>query len=160
MIKLKEEISNPKNAHRKVFLSAGEAVLGFNGDVLFTSRIGHTGAMTLWDPRTRIGGMAHLVLPTYPGVSTRQWFQSGVSPEIAFPFLLSEMKKKGALLRNTQLRLIGGDHLMNENAIQIADALGITILPGFQENSWRRLSFNIRSGVVSIQFDSGTSFTI
>src|SRR5687767_46051 len=98
-------------------LNTGDAAIGRSPDILYTSGIGSCVVICLWDEVALIGGMAHMPLPESKDSATRDWFSFGVSPEIAFPYLLGKMKALGSLHENLTLRLVGGGNMFaNINA--------------------------------------------
>jgi len=89
-----------------VVVGVGESAVGRHPDVLVTQALGSCVGVCLWDPRTRIGGMAHVMLPSAPasGFSGRPHrFAS-----IAVPELVEAMVALGANRRGLVAKLAGG----------------------------------------------------
>ena len=75
-------------------------------DVLITIGLGSCVAILLHDPAARIGGLAHVLLPS-PALS-RQDSNPAKFPQTAVPRLLELMSKGGANPRRITGRLVGG----------------------------------------------------
>jgi chemotaxis protein CheD len=78
-----------------------------SGDVvLMTLGLGSCVAIALYDPETRVGGLAHLLLPS-PSLA-RDQSNPGRFPETALPLLLGRMAALGAERERITARLVGG----------------------------------------------------
>ncbi len=75
-------------------------------DTLLTIGLGSCVAIILHDPVAKIGGMAHVLLPS-PAL-TRRTDSPGKVPQTAVPKLLEEMYARGASSRRIAARLAGG----------------------------------------------------
>ncbi|WP_456331374.1 chemotaxis protein CheD [Fervidibacter sacchari] len=92
-------------------VNLGEIVVtGDPETVLAVPGIGSCVVVCVFHPRTRLAGMAHIVLPSSQGrseVSTKPfWFA-----DIAVPHLLESMKMKGAIRPNCAI--VGGAKILN-----------------------------------------------
>jgi chemotaxis protein CheD len=77
------------------------------GDVvLMTLGLGSCVAIALYDPVARIGGLAHLLLPS-PSLA-RDQSNPGRFPETVLPLLLGRMAALGAERERITARLVGG----------------------------------------------------
>ncbi len=76
------------------------------GDTLLTIGLGSCVAIILHDATARVGGMAHVLLPS-PAL-TRRNDSPGKVPQTAVPKLLEEMHALGASARRITARLAGG----------------------------------------------------
>jgi chemotaxis protein CheD len=76
------------------------------GEVLLTVGLGSCVAIVLYDPVARIGGMAHVLLPS-PALS-RDDRNPAKFPQTAVPRLLELMSRCGAVPRRLTGRLVGG----------------------------------------------------
>jgi len=74
--------------------------------VLVTLGLGSCVAIALYDPVSRTGGLAHLLLPS-PSVA-RDQSNPGRFPETALPLLLGRMAATGAERERITARLVGG----------------------------------------------------
>ncbi len=77
-------------------------------DRIVTIGLGSCVAIVLYDGRTKIGGMAHVLLPT--GSAERATDEPAKFPATAVPLLLREMRARGATGPITA-RLVGGASL-------------------------------------------------
>ena len=75
---------------------------------LVTIGLGSCVAIVLHDPKTRVGGMAHVLLPSPAGAQDGE--RPGKCPSTAVPHLLAEMRARGAHGAITA-RLVGGASL-------------------------------------------------
>jgi chemotaxis protein CheD len=76
------------------------------GEVLITVGLGSCVAIVLYDPVARVGGMAHVLLPS-PALS-RDDGNPAKFPQTAVPRLLELMSRCGAVPRRLTARLVGG----------------------------------------------------
>ncbi|MDQ2670606.1 MAG: chemotaxis protein CheD [Gemmatimonadota bacterium] len=76
------------------------------GNVLVTVGLGSCVAIALYDPQARVGGLAHVLLPS-PALSRAQ-DSPGKFPQTAVPGLLEAMTELGAVRRRITARLAGG----------------------------------------------------
>lgn len=91
---------------REVLVKVAELQTGSGDDILMTVGLGSCVAIVLHDPGARIGGMAHVLLPS-PALS-RQDDNAAKFPQTAVPRLLELMAKQGASPRRITGRLVGG----------------------------------------------------
>lgn len=94
-------------------MSGGELVVhvaeykvGGAGDTLLTIGLGSCVAVILHDAVARVGGMAHILLPS-PALSRRDP-APGKFPQTAIPLLLQEMVSRGARAPRITARIAGG----------------------------------------------------
>ena len=80
--------------------------VGREGDVLVTVGLGSCVAIILHDPVARVGGLAHILLPS-PALSRGRDNPARV-PQTAVPALLAGMAEAGASPRRIRARLVGG----------------------------------------------------
>ena len=79
---------------------------GGAGEVLLTIGLGSCVAVALHDQRAKVGGLAHILLPS-PALSRRDP-APGKFPQTAIPLLLQEMVALGARPERITARLAGG----------------------------------------------------
>ncbi len=94
-------------------MSSGEIVVhvaeykaGGHGDVLLTIGLGSCVAVMLHDAEAKVGGLAHILLPS-PALSRRDQ-SPGKFPQTAIPLLLQDMVGLGARASRITARLAGG----------------------------------------------------
>jgi len=80
-------------------------------DRIVTIGLGSCVAIVLYDERARVGGMAHVLLPSAPGAQDVRY--PGKFPASAVPLLLGEMRARGASTApgGVTARLVGGASL-------------------------------------------------
>jgi chemotaxis protein CheD len=79
---------------------------GGAGDVLLTVGLGSCVAILLHDPAARVGGLAHVLLPS-PALAKAD-ANPAKFPQTALPRLLELMSQRGAVGRRMTARLVGG----------------------------------------------------
>jgi chemotaxis protein CheD len=79
--------------------------VGGEGDTLLTVGLGSCVAIVLHDTTARVGGMAHILLPS-PGLSRQE--NAAKCPQTAVPAMLERMAQRGASPRRITARLAGG----------------------------------------------------
>ncbi|MES2525589.1 MAG: hypothetical protein V4598_00825 [Bdellovibrionota bacterium] len=141
----------------------GEAVVASGAETLYTKGIESCVVICVWDHEAKVGGMAHVALPSYPGLGARSLFSSGVSPEVAFPFLISTMKRKGASVKNMTVRLVCTGDVKNsgseiiELTNRITSTLNIPVAPGsVKGHIGKSAEFNVKSGVIKVRHSDGS----
>jgi chemotaxis protein CheD len=93
-------------SQREIVVRVADLQVGGAGDVLITVGLGSCIAIVLHDPDARVGGLAHVLLPS-PGLS-KQDGNLAKSPHTAVPRLLELMAGRGAGPRRITARLAGG----------------------------------------------------
>jgi chemotaxis protein CheD len=89
-----------------VLVRVADLQVGSGDQVLMTVGLGSCVAIVLHDPGVRVGGLAHVLLPS-PALS-RQDGNPAKFPHTAVPRLLELMAKRGASPRRITGRLVGG----------------------------------------------------
>lgn len=90
----------------EVLVHVAEFKAGGAGTTLLTIGLGSCVAIALYDPEARVGGLAHILLPS-PALSRRDQ-SPGKFPQTAIPLLLQEMFVLGARPARITARLAGG----------------------------------------------------
>ena len=91
---------------RELVVRVADLRVGVAGDVLITQGLGSCVAILLHDPEARIGGLAHVLLPS-PALSRRD-ANPAKFPQSAVPRLLELMAADGAQPARVSARLAGG----------------------------------------------------
>jgi chemotaxis protein CheD len=91
---------------REIIVRVADLQVGGAGDQLVTVGLGSCIAIVLHDAQVRVGGMAHVLLPS-PALSRNDGNQAK-SPHTAVPRLLELMAARGASPRRITARLAGG----------------------------------------------------
>lgn len=90
----------------EIIVGVGEYAVAAHPAVLITQALGSCVGVCLWDPRLRIGGMAHVMLPSAPasGFSGRPHRFA----DLAIPAMVSRMAELGCKERGLIAKLAGG----------------------------------------------------
>jgi chemotaxis protein CheD len=91
---------------REIIVRVADLQVAGGEDTLVTIGLGSCVAIVLYDATARVGGMAHVLLPS-PALS-RQDANPAKFPQTAVPRLLEMMAKSGASPRRITARLAGG----------------------------------------------------
>jgi chemotaxis protein CheD len=91
---------------RELLVRVADLRVGIADDVLITQGLGSCVAILLYDAEARIGGMAHILLPS-PALS-RVDANPAKFPQSAIPRLLELMAADGAQPKRISARLAGG----------------------------------------------------
>lgn len=92
-----------------VIVGVGEIACAHEPEVLITQALGSCVGVTLWDPRTRIAGMAHVMLPAAPAsgfTGRRHRFA-----DIAIPELLERLAELGVSRHRVVAKIAGGSSM-------------------------------------------------
>jgi chemotaxis protein CheD len=91
---------------QRISVRMGDLKVGLGENVLFAIGLGSCVAVVLYDPRVKIGGLAHVMLP-HP-LSARRPAPPGRFASTAIKLLIDEMEQAGAARRRLFARLVGG----------------------------------------------------
>lgn len=97
-----------------IIVGVGEIACAHDPEVLITQALGSCIGLTLWDPRIRLGGMAHVMLPASPGTDftgRRHRFA-----DLAVPELVEEMVALGAGRHRMIAKIAGGSAMFKGDA--------------------------------------------
>jgi chemotaxis protein CheD len=92
---------------QEVIVRVADYRAGGPDHLLITLGLGSCVAIALYDASARVGGLAHILLPSQ-SLGRRQTENVAKFPQTAIPALLSEMGALGAERRRITARLIGG----------------------------------------------------
>jgi chemotaxis protein CheD len=90
----------------ELLVRVADLKVGGDTDTLLTVGLGSCVAIVLHDAAVRVGGMAHVLLPS-PGLTRRQE-NPAKCPQTAVPALLQRMAQRGASPRRITARIAGG----------------------------------------------------
>ena len=96
----------------RVAVHIGDVKIAANDATLFTIGLGSCVAIALYDPKVKIGGLAHAMLP-HPS-NGRKDAPPGRFAATAVPQLLDMMKEAGASQRRIRARLAGGASMFRD----------------------------------------------
>lgn len=104
-------------------VGVAELAVASDGSVLATLGLGSCVAIILYDPASRVGGLAHVMLPSVS--LNRHSDRPGRVAETAVPALIEAMGAAGANPRRLTARLVGGaslfTNLSTPGAIQMGE---------------------------------------
>ncbi len=82
-------------------------------DVVLSTVLGSCVSACIWDPKLKIGGMNHFLLPGEGGSSgTDPMSESGRYGVFAMEQLINELLKRGARRNSLEAKVFGGGHVM------------------------------------------------
>lgn len=93
-------------SHAEIVVKVADMAVGTAGDVLVTVGLGSCVAIVLHDPVARVGGLAHILLPSRS--LTRHQGNPAKAPETAVPHLVEKLVALGAGRLRLGARLVGG----------------------------------------------------
>lgn len=96
---------------REIVVKVAELNTGSAGEVLVTYGLGSCVAIVLFDPAKKVGGMAHVMLPSRS--LARRDDVPGKTPQTAVPAILERLTAMGANTRRVTGRLVGGASLFS-----------------------------------------------
>ena len=134
-------------------------------DVLSSAGLGSCIGICLWDPVTRVGGLAHIMLPS--STLARNTDNRAKFADSAIPALVQEMEKIGAMKSRIVAKIAGGAQMFAlteassimkigernaESTIETLKKLGIRLLHSETgANYGRSISFMTESGKLHIR---------
>jgi chemotaxis protein CheD len=130
-----------------------------------TIGLGSCVAIMLYDPSTRIGGMAHVLLPSE--TMSRDRSNPAKFPRTAIPLLLDEMRRLGASMERVRAKIVGGASMFGNllppgginigerNIAAVRDALSDAKVPIIAEDTGsdygRSVFFHVCDGRVEVR---------
>lgn len=93
-----------------IFLLPGEYFVGDAGFQIRTV-LGSCVSITLWQPRVRIGGMCHFLLPTRGSASTGSKELDGHYGDEALALMCRDLRDHGVEPRQCEAKIFGGGHM-------------------------------------------------
>jgi chemotaxis protein CheD len=147
-------------------VAIGAATVAGPGELLAALGLGSCVGLTAWDPLTRIGGMAHFMLPSGTGAGNpAKYIDTG------FPWFLAALSAAGASNRRCQFKAAGGAAMFvgvsgslevgRRNVAALSEALaaaGHRLLASDVGGSiGRSIELDLDTGLLSIRTIHGTS---
>ncbi len=145
----------------------GEMVVRKDGASILTCvGLGSCIAMCAYDPVSKVGGMAHMVLPGSDGKVSPKYVDTGVQ------LLLDEMDKQGAARSRLVVKIAGGAQMLSipgmdqrlnvadRNIAAVKEAMALTGIrvaaSDVGGNSGRTVQISLDSGKVMVRTAGGT----
>ncbi|MGE5580743.1 MAG: chemotaxis protein CheD [Bacillota bacterium] len=135
-------------------------VAGGKDDVLVAYSLGSCVGLAVWDPVTRIGGLAHIVLPSSGGSLAPSGFAKREDPDAglsagkyadtAVPMLVSLMQEAGCEVPRLKGYLAGGAHVLRTLSWPGGD-IGAANVRAAQEAAWKQ-------GITILKMDVGEDY--
>ncbi len=91
---------------REIIVRVADLAVGQGEDTLITVGLGSCVAIMLYDAEAKVGGLAHILLPSR--ALARSESNPAKVPHTAIPLLLEQMMSRGANPRRITARLAGG----------------------------------------------------
>jgi chemotaxis protein CheD len=160
----------PPGATRQIYIprtvGIGEAIVDGSGARLAAFGLGSCIGLTAWDPLTRVGGLAHFMLPSGSRAGNpAKYVDTGL------PWFLTALADAGALPRRSQFKAAGGAAMFlgvsgslevgrrNVSALDQALAAAGLRLTGHDLGGaiGRSIELDLKTGGLSIRTIHGTS---
>ncbi|MBI9069164.1 MAG: hypothetical protein JEZ09_17845 [Salinivirgaceae bacterium] len=155
----------PENQTEK-FVATGRLATGSQNGMISTSPLGSCVAVIAYDKTSKIGGIAHIMLPGNSPKDDKA--EENKYAENAIENLLDELKKSGSKNANIEICLVGGANVLKKENDTIADNLIFSIfkimkqkklsikktsLGGYERRS---ATLNLSSGIVNYTVGDST----
>lgn len=155
----------------EILIKTSELQVAAGGKTLLTLGVGSCVVACMWDPDARLGGMAHMFLPTSHDDPCGQALNPGTAPDSALPYMLDLMERRGARRERIVVRLIGGGNMFEcveagmtgdigvqilSNSLAILEQLGLPVAGrSVGGRLGRNVSFNIENGEITVRTTDG-----
>jgi len=93
-------------------------------DTLVTYALGSCVGIALYDPRSAIGGLSHIMLPSSSLRADGTIDDRMKYADTAIPDLISELERKGAGRRAMVAKIIGGANMFNMTGTSFVETIG------------------------------------
>ncbi|HKI81037.1 MAG TPA: chemotaxis protein CheD, partial [Pseudodesulfovibrio sp.] len=101
----------------------------YDGEDLYAVALGSCVALVIYDPVIKVAALAHIALPDYRGSPTRVQVDSFDMPgryaDTAFPVMLQQLKRMGALRIRMKAKMAGGADIFGTRGILLGSVLNI-----------------------------------
>ncbi len=153
-------------AHLPRAVGIGEAIVDGSGASLVALGLGSCVGLTVWDPVTRVGGLAHFMLPSGSRAENPvKYVDTGL------PWFLEALSDAGAAVRRSQIKAAGGAAMFigvsgslevgRRNVSALDEALAAAGLRLTAHDlggaTGRSIELDLRTGQLSIRTIHGTS---
>ncbi len=133
-------------------------------------------AICLWDPETKIGSLAHALLPSIEFSSKKSINNPKKYVDSLIEIQLKDLRSMGVLRKNLVAKIVGGANMFSEvipdsdnhvgkknarKAIEILDNYNIPILAKDTGNFFgRKITFNLENGEITVLKPTGELWKI
>jgi chemotaxis protein CheD len=110
---------------KTINVGLAEAVVSSSPDILLCLALGSCVAIVLYDFKSKIGGLAHVMLPRSNETKTEH--SPGKFANTAIEFVLREMLRKGSSKEHIKAKIVGGAHMFSgkqKSFHGISDSIG------------------------------------
>ncbi len=91
----------------------GEAVVPQSSDSVLITFVGSCVALCIYDPKAKLGGMAHIMLPQKSQHVSEDHKCNGKYADQALTYLLGTLKQKGSDLKKIKAKMSGGAQIFS-----------------------------------------------
>ncbi|MGM0369064.1 MAG: chemotaxis protein CheD [Bacillota bacterium] len=95
----------------KIRIKMADLNIGQDSEILITSGLGSCVGVTLYDERTKIGGMAHVMLPKFP--PNRDSGNPAKYADTALDILVEKLEEAGARKSRFEAKIAGGAQMFD-----------------------------------------------
>lgn len=113
-----------KNPAIRVVVSVARLETGNSSTLLTAMALGSCVAAIVFDPVTRIGGMAHILLPDSKQSPSAMGSNPGKFADTAIPALIERMKIEGANSKRLVAKIVGGAKMFEGPEKKDEDSIG------------------------------------
>ncbi|WP_027338714.1 chemotaxis protein CheD [Halonatronum saccharophilum] len=107
----------------KIRVRMADLKVGRDDGIIITSGLGSCVGLTLYDSNSKVGGMAHIMLPEFP--VGKKNAKLAKYADTAIETLIKKLRDKGANTKNLEAKMAGGAQMFNfsniDNRIRIGD---------------------------------------
>ncbi|AGB40651.1 chemotaxis protein [Halobacteroides halobius DSM 5150] len=96
---------------KRIRVRMADIKVGQADDIIITSGLGSCIGLTLYDSRTKVGGMAHIMLPKFP--ANKKKGNPAKYADTAIEMLLEQLESKGINKRRLEAKMAGGAQMFN-----------------------------------------------
>lgn len=142
----------------------GELKVAKSPDVLAVYGVGSCVIISLYDPKTKIGGIVHVMLPDSSGID-KKLLKPNKFADTSVPVLYDRLDAEGVYKSNLVAKLIGGSEMFpptedyksnigKQNIVAAKNALKKLALPLIAEdtggNRGRSVEFELETGIMKL----------
>lgn len=133
-------------------------------------------AICLWDPESKIGSLAHALLPSIEFSSTKNNANPKKYVDSLIDIQLSELRERGVLKKNLVAKIVGGanmfsevipdsdNHVGKKNARKAIEILGNNNIPILAKDTGnyfgRKITFDLSNGEITVLKPTGERWKV